>query len=129
MQLESKSRNFHTRCGFISKHAVTPQKSISIRGSYIGKLRICVRFKLVKSIHCSIFVLVLGSSSTFSQHINHSGQDDLKFSFDLHYFGPDLRLAQTKQQYHPVSKKMQTADCRPGTKCRMRISTVFSSDT
>ena len=46
--------------------------------------------------YCSIIVLVLGSSSTYSQHINHSGKDSLKYSFEHHYFGPDLRLAQTK---------------------------------
>ena len=52
MQLESKNRNVHTYsrgpvAGFISKHAVTTQKSISIRGSLIGKPRICARLQLV----------------------------------------------------------------------------------
>ena len=63
-------------------------------------------------------MLVLGSSSTYSQHINHSGQDSLKFSFELHYFGPDLRLAQTKTVI-PI-QSVQNADCRPGTKCRLQ---------
>ena len=72
-------------------------------------------------------MLVLGSSSTYSQHINHSGQDSLKFSFELHYFGPDLRLAQTKTVI-PI-QSVQNADCRLGTKCRLRIQTVFSFDT
>ena len=50
--------------------AVTSQKSISIRGSHIGKPCICVRLQLVWSNHCSIFVLVLGSSSTYAYTVN-----------------------------------------------------------
>ena len=40
MQIESKSQNVHTQgtlSGFISKHAVTTQKSINMRDSHIGK--------------------------------------------------------------------------------------------
>ena len=72
MQLESKRQIVHTQgtpSGFISKHAVATQKSISIRGSYIGKPRIRVRLHLVYSNHYSTIVLVLGSSSAYSQHI------------------------------------------------------------
>ena len=68
--------------------------------------------------YCSIIVLVLGSSSTYSQHINHSGKDSLKFSFEHHYFGPDLRLAQTKSVI-PI-QPVQNADCRLGTKCSLQ---------
>ena len=57
-----------------------------------------------------------GSSLTCSQHINHSGHDSLKFSFELHYFGPDLRLARTKKAAIPIQSvqnvycRLQTAD-------------------
>ena len=102
MRLESRSRNVHTKGTrrFISTHAVTTQKGI--RGSLIGKLR-------------SITVLVLGSSSTYSPRINHSGQDSLtKIFFEPQYFGLDLRLARTKT---PIPmRSIQNADCRPGTK-------------
>ena len=70
-------------------------------------------------------MLVLGNSSTYSHHINYSGQDSVKFPFELHYFGPDSRLAQTKTAI-PI-RSVQNAHCRPGTKCRLRIHTVFSS--
>ena len=69
MQLELRSQNAHTLgtlSRFISTHAVTMQKSI--RGSHIGKLRICVRLQLVYSNHCSIIVLFLVSSSTYGPH-------------------------------------------------------------
>ena len=69
MQLESRSQNAHTLgtlSRFISTHAVTMQKSI--RGSHIGKLRICVCLQLVYSNHCSIIVLFLVSSSTYGPH-------------------------------------------------------------
>ena len=78
MQLEFRSRNVHTsgtRGGFILIHAVTMQKST--RGSHIGKPHICVCLQLVSSNHCYIIVLVFGSSSTYSPHINHSSQDSL----------------------------------------------------
>ena len=114
-----------------------------IRGSLIGKPRICVRLQLVQRNHCSTIVLFLESFSTYSPHINLSGQDSLtKISFELQYFSLDLRLARKKKpQYQPVLHKMRTAgyrlqteykiqnaDCRLGTKCRLRIYTVFSSD-
>ena len=68
----------------------------------------------------------------------------LKSLFEPQYFGPDLRLARTKTAI-PI-RSVQSADCRPGkkkstrfkiwttdrrpgTKCRLRICTVFSSDT
>ena len=76
-------------------------------------------------------MLVLESSSTCSQHINHSGQDSVKFSFELHYFGPDLRLAQTKTAI-PI-RSVQNADCRPRSKCRLgkkcRLQTEYKMQT
>ena len=69
MQLELRSQNAHTLgtlSRFISTLAVTMQKSI--RGSHIGKLRICVCLQLVYSNHCSIIVLFLVSSSTYGPH-------------------------------------------------------------
>ena len=42
----------------------------------------------------------------------------LNFFFELQYFGPDLRLAPTKTSQY----KMQTADCRPGKKCRLQTA-------
>ena len=86
MQLESRSRNVHTkgiRSGFISTHAVTTQKGIRV------KPRICVRLELVYNNHCSINLLVLGSSSTYSSHINHSGQDSLTENF---FSSPDISV-------------------------------------
>ena len=47
----------------------------------------------------------------------------LKFFFEPQYFGLDLRLARTKT---PIPmRSIQNADCRPGTKWRLRIYTVF----
>ena len=121
-------------CGFISTQAVTTRKSI--RGSHIGKPRICVRLQLVQSNHCFIIVLFFRSSSTYNPHINHGGQDTLsKIFFRLQYFCPDLRLARTKTAI-PI-RSVKNADCRPGTKCRLstnadcrlRIYTFFSSGT
>ena len=62
-------------------------------------------------------MLVLGSSSTYSQHINHSGQDSAKFSFELHYLGPDLRLRLSNKNSitNPVSTK-----CRLQTGFKMQ---------
>ena len=90
----------------------------SIRGSHIGKPRICVRLQLVQSNHCFIIVLFFRSSSTYNPHINHGGQDTLsKIFFRLQYFCPDLRLARTKTAI-PI-RSVKNADCRPGTKCRL----------
>ena len=116
MQLESKSQNVHTEgtfSGFISNHAVTTQKSISIGDSHIGKPRICVRLHLVYSNHYSIIVLVLGSSSTYSEHINYSGQDGLNIFFRAPLFRSGLEARSNKNSNtNPVSTKcrLQTAD-------------------
>ena len=75
--------------------------------------------------HVSIEILLNGClglfncflRSTYNQHINDSGQDSLKFSFELHYFGPNSRLAQTKTAI-PI-RSVQNADCRLGTKYRL----------
>ena len=129
MQLESRSRNVHTkgtRSGFISTHAVITQKSI--KGSHIGKPRICARLWLLQSNHCSIIVHVHGSSLTYILHINHNGQDRFtNFFSELQYFGPNLRLARTKTAI-PI-RSLQNADCRLDTKRRLRMYTVFPSDT
>ena len=49
----------------------------------------------------------------------------LNFFFELQYFGPDLRLAPTKTSQY----KMQTADCRPGTKCRPQARYKIQTDS
>ena len=92
---------------------------MTIRGSHISKPRICVRLQLVQSNHCFIIVLFLRSSSTYSPHINHSGQDTLsKIFFELQYFGPDLRLARTKTAI-PI-RSVKNADCRLQTGYKMQ---------
>ena len=69
-------------------------------------------------------MLFLGSSSTYSPLINHSGKIvPLRFFFEPQYFGPDLRLARTKTAIS--IRSVQNADCRPGTKCRLRIYSFF----
>ena len=55
----------------------------------------------------------------YSQHINYNGKDSLKFSFELHYFGPDLRFAQTKTAI--PFRSVQNAECRLRTGCKMQI--------
>ena len=69
-------------------------------------------------------MLFLGSSSTYSPLINHSGKIvPLRFFFEPQYFGSDLRLARTKTAIS--IRSVQNADCRPGTKCRLRIYSFF----
>ena len=86
-------------------------------------------------------MLFLGSSSTYSPHINHSGQDSLtKISFRAPIFRSGLEARSNKNSNtNPVSTKcwlqtayrtqnadeVQNADCRPGTKCRLRIYSLF----
>ena len=89
--------------------------------------------------HVSIEILLNGClglfncflRSTYNQHINDSGQDSLKFSFELHYFGPNSRLAQTKTAI-PI-RSVQNADCRLGTKYRLgkkcRLQTGYKMQT
>ena len=104
----------------------------SIRGSHIGKPRICVRLQLVQSNHCFIIVLFFRSSSTYNPHINHGGQDTLsKIFFRLQYFCPDLRLARTKTAI-PI-RSVKNADCRLQTgykmqtkyKCRLQTENLY----
>ena len=113
---------------FISTHVVTTQKGT--RGSHIVKPRICVRLQLVLSNRCSVIVLVLGSSSTYSPSFNIAAKIvSLYYFFEPQYFGPDLRLARTKTAIS--IRSIQNADCRPGKKCRLskkwrlRIYTFF----
>ena len=68
-----------------------------------------------------MIVLVLESFSTYSPHINHSGQDSLTkiiFRAPISRSGHEAR-SNKKQQYKSGRYKMQTADCRPCTKCRL----------
>ena len=59
-----------------------------------------------------MIVLVLGSSSTYSPHINHSGQDSLtKTIFRAPIFRSGLEArSNKKQQYKSGRYKIQTAD-------------------
>ena len=59
-------------------------------------------------------MLVLGNSSTYSSHINHSGQDSLtKFVFSSSNISVRTWGSfEQKQQYKSGQYKMQTADCR-----------------
>ena len=102
----------------------------SIRGSHIGKPRICIRLQLVQSNHCFIIVLFLRSSSTYSPHINHSGQDTLsKIFFRAPIFRS--RLARTKTAI-PI-RSVKNADCRLQTgykmqtkyKCRLQTENLY----
>ena len=97
-------------------------------------------FAFVFSWYKLIIDLSLYFSSWGLQHTVHISIIAAKivspeFFFELQYFGPDLRLARTKKLYQSGQYKMQTADrvqnadCRLGAKCRLRIYTVFSSDT
>ena len=99
-----------------------------IRGSHIGKPRIRIRLQLVQSYHCSIIVLFLGSSTTYSPHINHSGQDSrTKFFFEVQYSGLDLRLARTKTAI-PI-RSVQNADCRLQTAPRVQNADLVQMQT
>ena len=89
-------------------------------------------FAFVFSWYKVIIALSLYFSSWALQHIVQisiiaAKIVSLEFFFELQYFGPDLRLARTKTAI-PVWSG-QNADCRLGTKCRLRMYTVFSSDT
>ena len=76
-------------------------------------------------------MLFLGSSLIYSPHINHSGQDSpTKIFFRVSILRSGLEARSNKNSNtNPVA-----TDCRPGTKyrlgtkCRLRIYTVFSSD-
>ena len=92
--------------------------------SYAIENRLALRY----TDYCSIIVLVLGNFSIYSPHINHSGQDILtKFLIKSQYFCPYLRLAWTKAII-PI-RSVQSADCRPGKKCRLgakrRLQTAY----
>ena len=75
--------------------------------SYAIENRLALRY----TDYCSIIVLVLGNSSIYSPQIF-----SLKFLIKPQYFCLDLRLAWTKATI-PI-RSVQTADCRPGKKCR-----------
>ena len=69
-----------------------------------------------------MIVLVLGSSSTYSPHINHSGQDSLTeiiFRAPIFRSGFEAR-SNKKQQYKAGRYKMRTADCRLQTGYEMQ---------
>ena len=64
------------------------------------------------------------SSSTYSPHINHSGQDSLtRIFFELQYFGPDLRLARTKTAI-PI-RSLKNADCWLQTGYKMQTENLY----
>ena len=65
-------KNPNTRCDHGEEHQ---------RQLFIDKPRISFVFSWYKLNHCSIIVLVLGSSPTYSPRINHSSQDSLTKSF------------------------------------------------
>ena len=102
----------------------------SIRGSHIGKPRICIRLQLVQSNHCFIIVLFLRSSSTYSPHINHSGQDTLsKIFFRAPIFRSGLEARSNKNSNtNPVSKKcrLQTGyKMQTKYKCRLQTENLY----
>ena len=72
-----------------------------------------------------MIVLVLGSSSTYSPHINHSGQDSLARTknSNTNPVGKKCRL-QTADRVRNADY-VQNVDCRLGTKCRLRMY-IFS---
>ena len=64
------------------------------------------------------------SSSTYSPHISHSGQDSLtRIFFELQYFGPDLRLARTKTAI-PI-RSLKNADCWLQTGYKMQTENLY----
>ena len=77
----------------------------NFRFSYAIENRLALRY----TDYCSIIVLVLGNSSIYSPHINHSGQDILtKISYQAPIFlsGLEARLNKSNNT-NPVS-----AECR-----------------
>ena len=83
-----------------------------------------------------IIALSLCLSSGALQYIAHTSIVaakivSLKFFFETQYFGPDLRLAQTKTAM--LIRSVQNADCRPRTKCRLgtkcRLQTGYKMQT
>ena len=121
MKLESKSRNIHTqrtRSGFISKHAVTMQKSISIRGSNISKRHICALLQLVQLVllyHCACPRELFNIQSTHQSQ--RPRQSTIFFRAPLFRSRLEAR-SNKKGNTNPVSTKcrlqtgykMQTAD-------------------
>ena len=101
----------------------------SIGGSNIGKPHVCVRLQLISSNHCYIIVLVLGCSSIYSSHINHSGQDSItKIFFRASIFRSGLEACLNKNSsINPVSTKcrLQTADRVQNAD---QVHTVFPSE-
>ena len=76
---------------------------------------------------------MLGSSSIYSLHINHSGQDSLSkiFISSSNIWVQTWGSLEKIHQYQSGQCKMQTADrvrnadCALGTKCTLRFHTVF----
>ena len=76
-------------------------------------------------------------SSTYSPHINYSGQDSLtRVFFRAPIFRSRLEARSNKKaiKYQSGQYKMQTADCRPGTKrrlgtkCRLQIGCKMQTE-
>ena len=107
MQLESRSRNFHT---------LLPRERAS------KAILVSRTFAIVFSRYKLIIALSLYFFSWALQHTVHISIIAAKIVsqesfFELQYFGLDLGLARTKTA---ISIGMQTADLRPGGKCRLR---------
>ena len=78
-------------------------------------------FNWYKSYHYSIIVLVLGSFSTYSKHINHSGQDGLNIFFRAPLFRSGLEARSNKNSNtNPVSTK-----CRLQTGYKMQTENLY----
>ena len=93
------------------QRAVTTQKGIS--GNNIFKPRICVRPQLVQINHFSIIVLVLGSSSTYSPHINHSGLDSLT---KIYFRAPTFRSGLEARSNKNNNTNLVSTECRLQTR-------------
>ena len=116
--------------GFISTHAVTTQK---------GRSELSSASAFVLTLYIIITALSIYLSSGALQHTVHTSiiADkivSLKIFFRAPIFRSGLEARSNKNSNtNPVSKKcrrqitdrVQNADCRPGTKCRPRIYTVF----
>ena len=123
------------------QHTLWPRRRVSEAAILLSRA-----FAFVFSCYKVIIALSLRLSSGAFQHTVHTSIIaakivSLKFFCEPQYFGRTWGSLEQKQQNQSVHYKMQTvgqvhnadlvenADCRPGTKCRLRIYTVFYSDT
>ena len=109
---KNEKRKWKSNFVFSLQRKTKNENKIWVWFSYAIENRLALRY----TDYCSIIVLVLGNSSIYSPHINHSGQDILtKISYQAPIFlsGLEARLNKSNNT-NPVS-----ADCRPGKKCRL----------